>query len=278
MQIYLSHNRSILQQYRKMFSYYLEVMVGTLAGLMMGAATIAVETSVYQGVLSDLFVFISPAPNEVLLPQLGLLISMAIGVAGSPAGVLTFGEEKVVYWREAACGHGKLAYYIGKTLSTIFRFTMSSFHFAAAFYLLCRPLTPFGDFYVFVFLTFCCVYGLSALVSMIVPRENAPLLAVISSLIFSTLCGYGPTLTLAEQFKVKWLFALSFNRWGVEGFYDSETKYFRDLMRVEEVSAPFFGYTLNRFGFDMGMMVVFAVALRIVAFFLLILIQRRKQE
>jgi len=71
---------------------------------------------------------------------------------------------------------------------------------------------------------------------------------------------------------------MSYNRWGAEGFYETETRPFRDLMSVEEISAPFFGYTLNRFGFDMGMMAVFAIGLRIVAFFLLISIQWRKQQ
>lgn len=37
---------------------------------------------------------------------------MAIAIAGAPAGVLVFGEEKVVYWREAACGHNRLGIYL----------------------------------------------------------------------------------------------------------------------------------------------------------------------
>jgi len=277
-QFYLSHNRSLVQQYRKVFSYELEIFVGTLAGLLMGGASLEIETALYQGVLIGNYILISPAPVEIIVPMIGFLMSMAVAIAGAPAGVLTFGEEKSIYWREAASGHNKLAYYLGKTFSVIFRFTMSSFHFTAFFYLLSRPLINFWDFYLIMWMTFFGVYGLSAVMSMIVPRENAPLLAVIVALIYCTLCGYGPTLKLAEELYVKWLFAISYNRWGVEAFYDKETEPFRHLFRVEEISAPFFGYTLDRFGQDIAYMVVIGVLLRVLAFFSLIFVNKIKQQ
>jgi ABC-2 type transporter len=46
-----------------------------------------------------------------------MLMGMAVGLAGSPAGVKTFGEEKLVYYREAAAGHSRIAYYVGKVIS-----------------------------------------------------------------------------------------------------------------------------------------------------------------
>jgi hypothetical protein len=39
---------------------------------------------------------ISPAPIQWVIPLFGLLNGMAVGLAGAPAGVKIFGEEKTV--------------------------------------------------------------------------------------------------------------------------------------------------------------------------------------
>jgi len=80
-----------------------------------------------------------------------------------------------------------------------------------------------------------------------------------------------------EEIYLKWAYGFSFNRWGAEAFYDAETRRFRNLYRVESVSAQYFGYTLDRFALDLGMMAILGVGLRVLAFFLLILTNRRKQ-
>jgi hypothetical protein len=124
-QMVLAHNRSVLQQYRQYTTFALEIFVASLAGILMGAAASQLD-GLYYGILKPPYTLISPAPIEVLLPSVGFYVSLAIGLAGSPAGVLTFGEEKLVYYREAAAGHNTLAYYIGKTLSVVYRFTLGA--------------------------------------------------------------------------------------------------------------------------------------------------------
>ena len=121
----LCHNRSLLQQYRAPGGFALEVGVAVLAGGMMGAAATQIP-QLYQGVLRQPYTLISPSPLEVVLPSLGLYISLAVGLAGSPAGVLIFGEEKLIYFREAAAGHSTLAYYVGKTISVFYRFILGA--------------------------------------------------------------------------------------------------------------------------------------------------------
>lgn len=158
-QLYHCHNRSVLQQYRQASTYALEMGVATLAGGMMGAAATAVDT-LYQGILQPPYTLMSPSPIENLLPSIGFYVCLAVGLAGSPAGVLTFGEEKMVYYREAAAGHNTLAYYIGKTISVIYRFVLGSLHFAGIFMLLAKPVSSFGILYLIVWTQFFCVYGL----------------------------------------------------------------------------------------------------------------------
>jgi hypothetical protein len=158
-QVWLCHNRSVLQQYRQATTYALEMGVAMLAGGMMGAAATAVD-GLYKGILKPPFILMSPSPLELMLPSLGFYVCLAVGLAGSPAGVLAFGEEKIVYYREAAAGHNTLAYYIGKSLSVFYRFILGSFHFAGIFMLLAKPLSSLSTLYTIVFTQFFCVYGL----------------------------------------------------------------------------------------------------------------------
>lgn len=113
---------------------------------------------------------------------------------------------------------------------------------------------------------------------MVVKRENSALLAVIVSMIVGCLSGYAPSLKQFDGWKLSFVPALSYARWGVEAWFQEETVLYRQNYMVEEVSAPIFGYTLNRFGFDMGICVLIGFVYRIVAYFLLISVSKDKQR
>jgi hypothetical protein len=183
-QLFLVHQRSVLQQLRALSTFGLEMAVAMLAGIMMGLAASQLP-GLYLGILKPPYTLISPAPIEVLLPSLGFYVAVAVGLAGSPAGVLTFGEEKLIYYREAAAGHNALAYYLGKTAATLYRIVVGSLHFSGVFVLLARPTSSFATLFVIILGMFFCVYGLAAVVSMLVKREQAALLSVITTLIVS---------------------------------------------------------------------------------------------
>lgn len=114
--------------------------------------------------------------------------------------------------------------------------------------------------------------------SMLVKRENAALLAVIMSLIAGCLCGYGPSLNQFNNWYLGWIPGMSYARWAVEGWFHAETLPYRDHFMVTEISAPLFGYTLDRFALDIATTVALGVAYRIVAYLLLILLNRSKQR
>ncbi len=276
-QVYLCHNRSMVQQYRQATSYLLEMGVGMLAGGMMGAAASQVP-ELYMGVLKPPYTLISPSPIETLLPSIGLYVSLAVGLAGSPAGVRTFGEERAVYYREASSGHSKGAYYIAKTLSMFYRFTSGAFHFAAVFHMLANPTTSFTMMFIIVVCQYFAVYGLAAITSMVVKRENSALLGVIVSLVAGCLCGFGPSITQLRGWHMSWIQDISYARWSSEAWFHYETLPYRDMYMVEEVSAALFGYTLDRLGYDIAMILIIGTVYRIIAFALLVLLNREKQR
>ena len=276
-QVWLVHARSLLQQARATSTFILEMGVAVLAGAMMGAASSQLP-SLYLGILKPPYTLISPAPIEVLLPSLGFYVAVAVGLAGSPAGVLTFGEEKLMYYREAAAGHDKLAYYCGKTLATVYRIVVGSLHFTGVFVLLARPTSSFFTILFIAMLQFYCVYGLAAVISMLVKREQAALLSVIATLVAATMSGYGPSLTQFRSWNLGWLINMSYARWAVEALFHAETLAYRAQYMVAEVSAPLFGYTLDRYAADIAAMMGIGTIYRILAYFLLTRLNVEKQR
>ncbi|KAI8816706.1 uncharacterized protein EV422DRAFT_275965 [Fimicolochytrium jonesii] len=274
-QLWHCHNRSLLQQYRTLSSLALEIGSGTFCGALMGLATGGKQ--MYEGVYVSPYSYISPAPLMWFVPLAGLLIGIIVSLAGAPAGVKVFAEERPVYWREAASGHNIGSYYIGKTIAAVYRFVFAALHFTSLFVLLAKPQSPFGRQYAIIFLEFYGVYGLAAIVSMIVDRKNANLMAVVTCLFAAIFCGFGPSLKEARSWHIVFIWDISYNRWGAEALYHEYTAPFKGIYEIE-ASAAVQGFTLERFGFDCAMIFILGAASRVIAFLLMVFTNRDKQR
>ncbi|KAJ3403833.1 hypothetical protein HDU80_003692 [Chytriomyces hyalinus] len=216
-QLWNAHQRSITQQSRTFGHLAMEIWVGTLSGLIMGVAGRADE--MYHGVLVSPYQQLSSNPNEWFLGLYGTLIGVAVAMAGGPAGVRLFGEERVIFWREAASGHNALAYYLGKNISAIYRVALSSLHFTGVYVFFSKPTFALEYQYALVFLNFFCIYGIAVVVSMSARRENASLLTVVLGLLCAIFDGFAPSLRDARKSGVDFLFTVFPNRWAAEAQY-----------------------------------------------------------
>ncbi|KAH9221923.1 hypothetical protein DL95DRAFT_421411 [Leptodontidium sp. 2 PMI_412] len=170
-QIYFCFTRSFLQQYRMQSPFYFEIGVGALAGFLIGLSQLSQNGQNFRDYAS--------------VPQTPLLVGLAVGLTTSAPGVKIFGEDELVYWREAAAGYKRF----GKVLSTFPRMILASFHFTTLFMLLTSPRITYISSFVTNMLHFYCIYGLASDISMIARREDGPLLAVMMSLIVGVLNG-----------------------------------------------------------------------------------------
>lgn len=277
-QLILSHNRSILQQCRKINAFWMEMSVATVSGALMGLAIQNFGGQLYQGVLIKPFFLISPAPQEFIIPILCMIVGCAIGLAGAPAGVKIFSEEREVFYREASAGHNRLAYYFGKNISSTYRFVISSFHFTSLFYLFASPNILFSRMYLLHLLMFYCTYGLSFVVAMVVKRENASMVAVCMMIVTSVLCGFGPTINDMNKWGLGWILDISFARWAAEAWYSEELLVFEGVFEIYYSARVLFGYVLNRFWVDIFVMFSIGIAWRIFGLVLLALVNRQKQR
>ncbi|KAL7746683.1 hypothetical protein RI367_007962 [Sorochytrium milnesiophthora] len=292
-QIWHCHNRSVRQQFRAISSLWLELAVAVIAGALMGISINGADF--FSGMYIQPYTLMSPAPNMWLLPLSALLIGLIIALAGAPAGVKVFSEERTVYWREAASGHNVLSYYIGKTIGSVYRFTLSAFHFASIFAFLAQPQSSFERQFSVILLEFFGVYGLSAMVSMVVQRQNASMMAVISGLFAAIFCGFGPNLKQASDWGIIFIWVafltnasryawthhdeqeMSFNKWGAEALYGEALALYDGVYDIQTASSGY-GYTLYRYWTDIGMMVIIGCVFRVIAFLLMVFTHRDRQR
>jgi hypothetical protein len=237
-QFLLCHIRSLRQQHEKLSALVLESGVAMFAGLLMGVAAGGQD---HQGVLIAPYTLLSPSPLSFLIPQLCMFINMSIGLAASSPGVKMFGEEKVVFWREAGAGHSRLAYFLGVITASFYRIILSALHFTMIYHILAMPLISFGNMLSMIILTFYAVYGLAAAISMVLAREDAPLLAVVASLFAAVFGGYVESL---PDFIKK----ISYAFWASEAMFDQNVRPFRGIYQVDEIDAPLWNYTCKRYG------------------------------
>ena len=249
-QAYYCFKRSITQQVRNKNSFFFEIGVGALAGGIIGLSAFAAKGQLFRGLYQPPFTILSSAVDYQSIAQVGLLGGMAIGLAASAPAVKVFGEEKLVFNREAASGHSSSAYYVGVMLSVLPRICLSSLHFTVFMGILATPLISFDQMLSANLLYFYCIYGLASCVSMIVKREDGPLLAVMASLIIGILGGVAPPLSKVKDWKLEGLWRMSPGVWFTEA-YVSQTLLPLDYLYMLNVASGTMGFTFGQYSLDM---------------------------
>ena len=276
-QTYFCFLRAITQQVRLKSSFFSELGVGALAGFLIGLAQLSSHGINFQGLYHYPYEVLSSSLNYSAVPQMALLVGLSIGLTASSPGVKIFGEEKLVYWREAAAGHHRLAYHVGKVFSTLPRMALANLHFTTLFLLLATPRISFAAAFGANLLYFWCIYGLASCISMLTRREDGPLLAVMTSLIVGVLNGLSPSLKQVRVWHMQWLWRASPGTWLAELYFDRNVGGLAYLYEVDN-AAGYLGYRLGHFSRDMYMLFVLGMGYRVAAFVLMIVCNRHRQK
>ncbi|KAK0255644.1 hypothetical protein B0A54_10963 [Friedmanniomyces endolithicus] len=276
-QVFYCWKRAMTQQVRNATSFFFEIGVGGLAGVIIGLSAFAANGHLFQGVYHLPFTMLSSAVDYNSTPQIGLLGAMAIGLAASAPGFWVFGEEKMMYYRETASGHSRSAYYLGKLLSTLVRIALSSLHFTVFLGVLATPLISFPKMYAANLLYFWCIYGLASVVSMLVKREDGPLIAVLASLVIGVTGGVAPPLSKVKMWHVEWLWRMSPGVWFTES-YVTENWTPMGYLYQTDLASKTIGFTLGQFGSDVGILFLIGCVYRVIAYLALIMVNRDKQR
>ncbi|TGO15858.1 hypothetical protein BTUL_0035g00640 [Botrytis tulipae] len=276
-QIWFCFQRSLVQQYRVKESFYFELGVGAGSGFLIGLAELNQKGANFRGIFNEPYQLLSSSIDYNSVPQMALLVGLAIGLTASAPGVKVFGEEKLVYWREAAAGHNRFAYYVGKVLSTMPRMILANFHFTVFFAFMTTPVIGWMDMFAANLLYFWCIYGLASCVSMVTRREDGPLLSVMASLIVGVLNGMSPSLKKVRSWHLIWLWRSTPGTWLAEGYFTQNISPMGYLYDIETAKNAV-GYDLDHFTEDLLMLLALGSAYRVIAFVGLRGMYRHKQR
>lgn len=276
-QTYFCLGGAFLQQYRLRSSFYAEVGVATLAGLLLGLAETSQDGINFRGIFHHPYELLSSSADYSSAPEMSLLIGLATGIIASPPAVRVFGEEKLIYAREASSGHNRFAYYIGKVLSTLPRMILSNLHFTMVFMSLATPRISWGAAFIANLLYSYCIYGLSSCVSTATKREDGPLIATMTSLVVGIISGVRPSLHTVGGWHMTWLWRASPGTWLSEAYFTENVTPYSYLYQIDQAGTGT-GYRLGQYSLDLAMLFLLGTMYRVVAFGALRLSSRRSRR
>jgi hypothetical protein len=266
--------RSMLVVYHDWFSYVLVCLIHAGAGAVMGV--VFFDESIFVLPISPEYALRNLCPDAVkiqfcLLPAhdvvglFSLFALMGIGVTGVAAGVKTFGDEKIVFLREASRGANVGAYVLARMLIDIPWIAMCSLSFVATFSTISSNQSGFYTLFVLIYLAELCIFGVIYILSLVMTQSNATLFGIILMLVWSTQNGWSTkihemgimgTLSYARWFGEA-LFIAEVNPWGMSSESRDIITYFLDNY--------VYGYDIHHYSLDVWMLLAHALFFRLVA-------------
>ena len=214
---------------------------------------------------------------------MNVMSGLAIGLTGMLAALRSLGTAEIrpVFWREAASGVNRLAYFLAVIVAHVPIIIVTPLVYLSLFYTFTAPRTSFSDYYLIVLMTYWCTYGYGYLLSTIFHPNNSKMAAVVVGLIASTLTGSNPTLCKLNKYTFigPAAYSLSYSRWYGEAVFEKEALEYPPVFytRVQYLAGRN-DYPLDNFPMCMGMLFLFGVLTRMAAFVLLIATHRGKQK
>ena len=275
-QIYFCLTRAMRQQHRALSSFWFEMGVAAFGGFLIGLAQNGQKGNNFQGFFLGDYEILSSAIDYKSTPMMALLVCISIGLIAAAPGVRVFGEEYLVFRREASSGHGRLAYYIAKVTSTFPRMVLACIHFTTLFMMLATPRIGWFAGFLANLLYFYSIYGLAHVVSMIVRQTDGPLFAVMASLIVGVLSGAAPPLAKVQGWHVAWLWRSSPGVWLAEIYFGQNVGPLAYLYDVQGASIAT-GFSLDAYALDVAALLCIGSLYRVLAFGGLLISSRVKR-
>ena len=199
-----------------------------------------------------------PVPGDYI--TICLLTSMAVGFCTGIAALSNFGAERVVYWREAAMGASRPAYFLGKNCSELLKLLIFlPLAFLCMFYPFTSPPAHFRNLFVILLCTTYACSGCSYLISCFISPKSSQLCVVVFVLLSCMVGGSNPTLHKLNDMGViaEAACSCSFARYTMEAMYIAYVSELTDVFSDwRSTQYSHIGYNEDNYGFDIAMLIV----------------------
>jgi len=212
-------------------------------------------------------------PSQEVQGLAAMYFCMGLGTVATAFSVWTFGGTRIIYWRETRNGISPLCYYLAANAIDAFKCALFALFFTSTYFLIAAPYGAFSEYYSLCFGFILVNYGIGYLVSSFLEPSNAAFVASILALVSGVFSGF------VFQFSPLWPWYFG------EGIFRSEVQYIvqhatkEEMHWVRKYADEMYGYNVedNTILEDNFILLAFAAAFRVVAYFTMRLCNRSQQ-
>jgi len=261
--MWLCFRRGIRQQIRSVKTEASDVFLVMLAGCVVG--------QMFSG--SDL----------LRVPRVNFMVVLSVSIMGVQQSLRLFGKERLVYWREAASGISRFAYFFGKTLCALITVPLLPIAFLAMFHPFCSPRGTIGDYMQVLVVTQFVSQGLGHLISIVLTPDKAQLAGVVVSLVFAMVAGFSPTIPELDVMGTAGTITYtgSYLHYVLEALFIAETQNYPDVFDPQlKLLRKDLGYrdeVETSYMFCLLTLILFGLLFHAMTFLALLLLNRSKQ-
>ncbi|KAK3819798.1 MAG: hypothetical protein J3Q66DRAFT_311545 [Benniella sp.] len=236
MMFWLCLDRARLQIYRSQRQFLYDQLLHLGCGLFI---SIAASRFDYLGRQPEMICAMTPyqlkyncANPTDHLSEVGVFIALGVCFAGISVGSTTFGNEKIVYWREKSSGLLTLPYYLAKVIADIPRIFLAGIMFSISLIIFFNERSNYFYLLFIIIMLYAVAFSMGYLLSALIPQSRVALVGtgftLAWALVFS---GDAPDLAdvmssdaSAGYVAGRWLWIISAPRYAIEAIYIREVQ------------------------------------------------------
>ncbi|KAG0356870.1 hypothetical protein BGZ54_000572 [Gamsiella multidivaricata] len=280
-------NRARLQIYRNQRQFLYDQLLHLGCGLFISVAASRFD---YLGRQPDMICAMTPFQLKVNcqnptdhLTEVGVFIALGVCFAGISVGSMTFGNEKIVYWREKSSGLLTLPYYLAKVIADIPRIILAGIMFSISLVIFFNQRSNYFYLLFIIIMLYAVAFAMGYLLSALVPQNRVSLVGTGFTLAWAIVfSGDAPDLAdvmasaSSGYTATRWLWIISAPRYAIEAIYLREVQARPwEEIRTQPLSHT---YELGQFWWCFQSMAIILLGWHVLAFFSFKLKDRSKQK
>ncbi|KAF8981359.1 hypothetical protein BGZ46_002927 [Entomortierella lignicola] len=278
-------NRARLQIYRNQRQFLYDQLLHLGCGLFISVAASRFD---YLGKQDNMICAITPfqlrlecANPTDHLTEVGVFIALGVCFAGISVGSSTFGNEKIVYWREKSSGLLTLPYYLAKVIADIPRIVLAGLMFSISLIIFFNERSNYFYLLFIIIMLYAVAFAMGYLLSAIVPQNRVALVGTGFTLAWAIVfSGDAPDLadvmSSSSYSATRWLWVISAPRYAIEAIYLREVQ---ARPWIEITTQPLaHDYSINQFWWCFQSLALILLGWHVLAFFSFKLMDRSKQR
>ncbi|KAF9364738.1 hypothetical protein BGX34_000542 [Mortierella sp. NVP85] len=236
MMFWLCLSRARLQIYRNQRQFLYDQLLHLGCGMFI---SIAASKFDYLGRQPDLVCAMTPYQLKYTcthptdhLAEVGVFIALGVCFAGISVGSMTFGNEKIVYWREKSSGLLTLPYYLAKVIADIPRIVLAGIMFSISLIIFFNERSNYFYLLFIIIMLYAVAFAMGYLLSALVPPARVALVGTGFTLAWAIVFS-GDAPDLADVMKddasggyraTYWIWIISAPRYAIEAIYLREVQ------------------------------------------------------